>query len=134
VERGFLWFLRLCLRINTTSIQIRTKTAMPPITAPAMRPGDGVEDLDVEAATDGESDLELFVVVGLVVDETDVGVGRVLLALEIRALVCDVVCAGGAMGRLGIAVGMAMLTLWLDKKDATTPPTLCKMLFICLRC
>jgi hypothetical protein len=63
-----------------------------------------------------------------------VGVGLVLLALDITALLCDVVCAGGAMGRLGIAVGTVISTLWLDKKDATTPPTLCRMLLICLRC
>jgi hypothetical protein len=99
-----------------------------------MRPGDGVEELDGEAVAGEEVDCGVLAVVGIAVDERTVGVGLVLLVLEITALVCDVVCAGSTIGRLGIAVGTTISTLWLDKKDATTPPTLCKMLLICLRC
>jgi hypothetical protein len=44
---------------------MRSRTVMPPITAPAIRPGDGVEEgLDEVAAVVGEEvDCEVFVVV-----------------------------------------------------------------------
>jgi hypothetical protein len=62
-------------------------------------------------------------------------VSPLLRALDAGTLDCEVTLASGAMlGRrmLGIAVGIAT-AVWLDKKDATTPPTLFKMLFICRR-
>lgn len=128
----------------------RMRTAMPPITAPAMRPGEGLEDLDEVAGADEDEDVDWEVVweasdvVADAIDESVVGVGvgvdigagvgvpALLLALGVGASSCEVKLGSGAtLGRrmLGIAVGIAT-TVWLDRKDATTPPTLFKMLFI----
>lgn len=87
-------------------------------------------------------DCEASDVVGLAAEESVVGIGMPLLALDavglacglvVGELACEVVRISDAVGMLGITVGTTILTLSLDKKDATTPPTLDKMLFICLR-
>lgn len=110
----------------------RMSTATPPITAPAMTPGDIVEDVD-NNASGGVEDCKASDVVELAVEVRVVGMGEVLLALDAAEVDCDVVWAGSAAGRLGIAVGIASPMLWLDKKELTTPPTLFKILFICRR-
>ena len=108
-----------------------------------MRPGEGLEDLEDEAAAGVDEvvdDWEAEDVVALAVDRrvvgVDVGVGVLFGALDVGTFDCDVVLAPGAMlGRLmlGMAVGMET-AVWLERKDATTPPTLLRMLFICRRC
>jgi hypothetical protein len=101
-----------------------------------MTPGDIVDDVDDDAAA-GVEDCEASGVDGLAVADSVVGVGELSLALDATEVGCDVVRAGGAAGRLGIAVGISVGTarpmLWLDKKELTTPPTLLKILFICRR-
>jgi hypothetical protein len=108
--------------------------ATPPMAEPTMTPMEGEEDFDDAAAAVGELvevldwdwDCEELDV------ESVVGVGVLLCALlDGDALVWDVGLADGVgMGRrmLGMAVGMAM-SVWLDRKDATTPPTLWSRLF-----
>lgn len=112
----------------------RMSTATPPMTAPAMTPGDIVDDVDDEAAAGVEVDCEASDVDGLAVGESVVCAGELFLALDAAEVGCDVVRAGGAAGRLGITVGIARPMLWLDKKELTTPPTLFKILFIWRRC
>ena len=111
----------------------RMSTATPPMTAPAMTPGDMVDDLGDEAAAGVEVDCGVSDDAELVVEESVVGVGELFFALDVAEVGCDVVRAGGAGGRLGIAVGIARPMLWLDRKELTTPPTLFMILFICLR-
>jgi hypothetical protein len=106
---------------------------MAPITAPAIRPGDGLvlfEDEETGAweAVDWAADCEV----------SEVDVKRVVCvaallpdALAAAGLVREVVRADGVAGKLGRAVGMTMSLL--DRKVATMPPTLCRMLPICLR-
>jgi hypothetical protein len=111
----------------------RRSMAIAPITAPAMRPGEGPVLLEedeaasceaVDCAADGDA--------SEVIDDRVVGVGALLpFALDAAGLLCDVVRADGTAGKLGRAVGMAMF--WVDRKDTTTPPTLFRMLPICLR-
>jgi hypothetical protein len=78
--------------------------------------------------------------VDLAVDESVNNVGTLLLTPDaaglgrdvvVVGLAGDVVRAGDATGMLGMTVGI--LTLSLDRNDATMPPTLDKMLFICRR-
>lgn len=117
----------------------RISTAMPPITAPAMRPGEGPEllldDGDDTADVELVDDCEASELVALGVVDSVVGTGAVLPALDavVVASAAGVVRVG-APGRLGMAVGMTMDKLCADKKDAATLPTLDKMLLICLRC
>lgn len=92
----------------------RMRTATPPIVAPAMTPGDTVADSE-DDVTGGVEDCDVSdIVVELVVGERVVGVGEVFRALDATEVGCDVVCAGGAAGRLGIAVGIARPMLWLS--------------------
>jgi hypothetical protein len=120
-------------------IPMRMRTAMPPITAPTIRPVDGPELFDDDAA-DEEVDCaeacEAFDFIGLALEASVVGteVCALFLALDAAVVACVVVRAVVAMpGKLGIAVGIASVTLCSDRKEAAMPPTLFKMLPICLR-
>lgn len=111
---------------------------MPPITAPTMRPVDGPEffedvaageDVDCAEACEAPDD------VGLTVEERVVGieVSALLPSLEATVVACDAVRAGAMPGKLGMAVGIASVTLCFDRKEAAIPLTLFNMLPICLR-
>jgi hypothetical protein len=131
---GLVWrFLRLCRNINIIKMPKRRSMAMAPITAPAMRPGEGPVLFEDEGAGSWEAvDCAADCEVAGVVEKRVVCVAALLLdAFDAAGLVCDVVRADGVAGKLGRAVGMTMSLL--DRKVATMPPTLCRILPICLR-
>jgi hypothetical protein len=107
--------------------------AMPPITAPAMRPGEGPVLLEEDAfaaweVVDCAADCEA----AEAIEDSVVGVDTVLLLVfDATGLACDVVRAGDAAGMLGRAVGMVMSLV--DRNETTMPPTLFRILPICLR-
>jgi hypothetical protein len=149
--------LRLCRRINIANMARRMRTARPPITAPAIKPVDGEEDLEEMTGAEDEvssaADWEASVVLKLVVDGSVDSVGALVLALDaasdVARFVRDVVAAGlaaddvraadetgmlgilGILGMLGIDVGI--LTPSLERRDATTPPMFDIMSPICRR-
>lgn len=105
----------------------RTRTATPPITAPAMRPGDGGEDLLVVAG----AMLDIDCVVNSETPEVVILMADWCIDRLVGVLPGGFGVPGGAMlgsRMLGMAVGMGTI-LWLVKKDATTPPTLLRRLF-----
>jgi hypothetical protein len=111
----------------------RRRIAMPPITAPAMRPGEGPVLLEKDAfaaweAVDCAADCEA----AEAIEDSVVGVDTVLLLVfDATGLACDVVRAGDAAGMLVRAVGMVISLV--DRNETTMPPTLFRILPICLR-
>ena len=113
---------------------------MPPTAAPAMRPVDGFELWEVDAAavceaTESEDTCET---VGLTEEAKVVGAGALLCAVCVADGARDVcagvvVCADVRAGELGIAVGIGSAMLSLEKKEAATPPRLFRKLPSCLR-
>jgi hypothetical protein len=106
---------------------------MPPITAPAMRPGEGPELLEEDAiAASEEVDSAADCEATEAIEDSVVGIDAVLLlVLDAIRLACDVVRAGDAAGKLGRAVGIVMSLV--DRNETTMPPTLFRILPICLR-
>jgi hypothetical protein len=119
-----------------TRMPRRRRSARPPTTAPTMMPMGGEEDFeDVEAG--GEVDVD-WALACEAVGRRVVGVGALLWALVV-VVDCEVALAtGGTMLAMtdGIPEGSAEgrpTTVWLPRKDATTPPRLFMMLGICRR-
>jgi hypothetical protein len=120
----------------------RRRIAMAPITAPAMRPGEGPVLLEedaiaaweaVESAVNCEAvDFMADCEAAEAIEDSVVGVApMLLLVVDAVGLACDVVRADDAAGMLGRAVGMAMSLV--DRNETTMPPTLFRKLPICLR-
>jgi len=132
---------------------IKARTAMPPITAPTIRPVDGPElsgSEDVEGDVDGNGDKESEVdVVPLEAAKERKDVDSLLLAEPVVSLVLAVTTAvedvaaadvvGGAtdcttLKIADVMTAVGMVTSALDRIELTSPAMLDSMLPICLRC
>jgi hypothetical protein len=127
-------------------IPMRASAATPPTTTPAIRPVDTLDFLVVEEAVAGAEvepvvdwgvvEVGLVIVAKLEVGLLETAVGALLDARDAVGLAELVVEVGGArLGTriLGTAVGMST-TLWLERKELTTPPMLDRKLLICRPC
>jgi hypothetical protein len=125
---------------------MRARAATPPTTTPAIKPVDTLDFfVDKATAAGGEAEdvvnwdaveIGLVIVAKLEAGLFETGVDVLLDALDAIELAGCVVEAGGAtLGTrtLGKAVGMST-TLWLDRKELTTPPMLDRRLLICRCC
>ena len=129
----------------------RMRTATLPITAPAMRPGEGPDFVEEEDAAAEEVDSarsERVLVASLDVRDRDgVGVVPVLWPVDtgVDSTDCRVLCCGADVVRVGDGatlvagvsdanVGSTMVMLALDRNEVISPPMLERMLLICLRC